>query len=68
MATHSSISGLEDSMDCIVHGVTKSRTRLNNFHFHSMTPTDPFSIITIMLGNIPKALTVCRHLFKPYVY
>ena len=25
-------SGLENSMDCIVHGVTKSQTRLNNFH------------------------------------
>ena len=27
-------SGLENSMDCIVHGVTKSRTQLNDFHFH----------------------------------
>ena len=27
-------SGLENSMDCIVLGVTKSRTRLSNFHFH----------------------------------
>ena len=26
-------SGLENSMDCIVHRVTKSRTRLSNFHF-----------------------------------
>ena len=26
-------SGLESSMDCIVHGVTKSQTRLSNFHF-----------------------------------
>ena len=25
-------SGLENSMDCIVHGVAKSRTRLINFH------------------------------------
>ena len=25
-------SGLEDSMDCIVYGVTKSRTRLSDFH------------------------------------
>ena len=30
-ATHSSI--LENSMDCIVHGVTKSQTRLSDFHF-----------------------------------
>ena len=27
-------SGLENSMDCIVHGVTKSQTGLSNFHFH----------------------------------
>ena len=27
-------SGLENSMDSIVHGVTKSRTQLSDFHFH----------------------------------
>ena len=27
-------SGLENSMDCIVHGVAKSWTELSNFHFH----------------------------------
>ena len=27
-------SGLENSMNCIVHGITKSRTQLNNFHFY----------------------------------
>ena len=26
-------SCLENSMDCIVHGVAKSRTRLSDFHF-----------------------------------
>ena len=26
-------SGLENSVDCIVHGVTKSWTRLRDFHF-----------------------------------
>ena len=30
-------SGLENSMDCIVHGVAKSRPRLSDFHF-------PFSV------------------------
>ena len=30
-------SGLETSMDCIVHGVTKSRTRLSDFHFHCLS-------------------------------
>ena len=32
-------SGLENSMDCIVHGVTKSRTWLSDFHFRSPTGT-----------------------------
>ena len=27
-------SGLENSVDCIVHGVTKSRIQLSDFHFH----------------------------------
>ena len=27
-------SGLESSMDCIVHAVTKSWTQLSSFHFH----------------------------------
>ena len=27
-------SGLENPTDCMVHGVTKSRTRLRDFHFH----------------------------------
>ena len=27
-------SGLENSMDCTAHGVAKSQTQLNDFHFH----------------------------------
>ena len=27
-------SDLENPIDCIVHGVAKSRTRLGDFHFH----------------------------------
>ena len=27
-------SGLENSMDCVVHGVAKNRTRLSDVHFH----------------------------------
>ena len=27
-------SGLENSMDCIVHGVAKNQTQLSNFHFY----------------------------------
>ena len=29
-------SGLENSMDCVVHGVTNSQTRLSEFHFTLM--------------------------------
>ena len=29
-------SGLENSMGCIVHGIAKSWTWLNDFHFHSL--------------------------------
>ena len=31
-------SGLENSMTCIVHGVTKNLTQLSNFHFHFTVP------------------------------
>ena len=31
-------SGLENSMDCIVHEVAKSRTQLSDFHFLDPTP------------------------------
>ena len=27
-------SGLENSMDCIVHGVSKNQARLSYFHYH----------------------------------
>ena len=29
-------SGLENSIDCILHGVAKSRTQPRDFHFHSL--------------------------------
>ena len=29
-------SGLENFVDCIVHGVAKSLTRLSNFHFQAL--------------------------------
>ena len=30
-------SGLENPMDCVVHGVAKSQTQLSDFHFHIKT-------------------------------
>ena len=38
-------SGLENSMNCIVHGVAKSWTRLSDFHFHSL--------VAQMVKNLP---------------
>ena len=29
--------GLENFMDCIVHGVAKHRTQLSDFHFHFLS-------------------------------
>ena len=38
-------SGLENSMDCIVHRVAKSRMRLSDFHFHFKDYSPPgFSV------------------------
>ena len=39
-------SGLENSMDCIVHRVAESRTRLSDFHFH-------FSLVAQTVKNPP---------------
>ena len=36
------LSGLENSMDCIVHGGTKNRTRLSSFHFIIVTTGQQF--------------------------
>ena len=43
--------GLENSTDCIVHGIAKSRTRLSNFHF-------PQSQLPILLTDAPKDLVI----------
>ena len=34
-------SGLENSRDCIVHGVPKTQTCLSDFHFHCAKRTNP---------------------------
>ena len=43
-------SSLENSMDCIVHWVTKSQTGLSNFDFHSTTYME--TIMGISIFNI----------------
>ena len=39
-------SALENSTDCIVHGVTKSQTRLSDFH--STNPIQGFSVLRLI--------------------
>ena len=39
-------SGLENSMHCIVHGVTKSQTQLSDFHFTSLHKMRKYSKIS----------------------
>ena len=62
-------SGLENSMDCIVHGVAKSRTRLNDFHFTSHHPqklssglsvNSPEPEATTILLSITCSKTLCK--------
>ena len=42
--------GLENSMDCIVHGVTKSQTWLSDFHFLSILGHQSFWFSSFLLG------------------
>ena len=47
-------SGLENSMDCIGNGVTKSRTQLSDFHFTSLEvkwAKDPAADLVLPLGK-----------------
>ena len=48
-------SGLENSMDCIVHGVTKSWTRLSNFHVRRLSPIILLSPSTASTGGKKRA-------------
>ena len=42
-------SGLENSMDCIVHGVSKSRKLLSDFHFRFLIPWLMYSVCQVSL-------------------
>ena len=56
-------SGLENSMDCIVHGVAKSWTRLSDFHFHSHQLTFPPTVWEGSLVSTPSPAFVTCGLF-----
>ena len=43
--------GLENPMDCIAHGVTKSRTQLSDFHFRGPKETVPLKTLRSSLSR-----------------
>ena len=51
-------SGLENSMDCIVHGVAKSRTPLSDFHFRLFCEVS-VSMRNKIGSNMKKANELC---------
>ena len=51
-------SGLENSMDCMVHGVTKSWTRLSYFYFHWLYNLNTEQNLNMLLGTSLVAQTV----------
>ena len=54
--------GLENSMDCIVHGAAKSRTRLSDFQFHPPPGWKPPSFPLLELVICQCSLCVSFHL------
>ena len=55
-------SGLEKSMDGIVHGLGKSQTGLNDFHFSQSSLKDPSSLIlVVVVGG-------CSHLYLGSIF
>ena len=53
-------SGLEHSMDSSVHGVTKSRTRLGNFHTHLIQYTEGKSMCIEHANENQEAVELSR--------
>ena len=53
-------SGLENSMDCIVHGVTKSQTGPSDFHLHEQLSLNFFFLMRTSLMVQRLGLRVCK--------
>ena len=51
-------SGLENSMDCIVHGVAKSQTWLSDFHFH-FSAISSSDFMMLWLHSVSAIWSVC---------
>ena len=64
-------SGLENFMDCIAHGVSKSRTRLSDFHFtslHFFTTSAAWEAWNILQEAGNPALSSLSRLFRHCPY
>ena len=58
-------SGLENSTDCIIHGIAKSRTLLSDFHFHFQVRARVR--IKVRTPLIVKWIRICKgHRFDPW--
>ena len=55
-------SGLENSMDSIIHGVTKNQTGLSNFHFHFSASLTTLKHLTVWIK------TNCGKFLKRWEY
>ena len=56
-------SGLENSMDCTVHGAAKSQTQLSDFHSH--TPTNTVDGWGVFFRNFSFLFTTLPHAPHP---
>ena len=61
-------SDLENSMDCMVHGVAKSQTRLSNFHFHYHNTEQSSLCYTIVLYTALSLFTTLCIRFPGLIY
>ena len=64
-------SSLENSMDCIVHGVAMSWTRLSDFHFTSlvcMTDQAGYMHAALLPPSIPRGATADLSLWSIWVH
>ena len=60
-------SGLENSMDCIVHGVVKSQTGLSDFHFTSCWKPKPF-ISSCPENALSSFISIKQQLLKRFIF
>ena len=60
-------SGMENSMDYTVHGVTKSWTRLSNLHFFSLSFPFLFNFIDFIMTSIKNMFGIYKCFFSEFL-